>query len=363
MMGTGDRQGAAMAAGYRVYLGAYTGIESAADGIRLAFADPGGRLRCTETVADAFDPSFLALSPDGATLFAVNELPEGRVASFAIGADGALREINSQPSLGGAPCHLSVHPAGRFLLTANYATGNVAVHPIGEGGVLREACHEVQHSGSGPDPRRQEGPHAHQVVPDPSGRRVLAVDLGADTVHVYDFDPVSGHLALRHEVAVRAGSGPRHLAFHPRGDRAYLISELASSITEFGYDADTGALEPGATRSTLPDGYAQQNLAAEVVVSPDGRFVFGSNRGHDSIAVFRADPPGLQPVDIRSAGVAGPRHIALSPDGGVLFAAGQRSGTVQSFTVGAGAELTPVAEPVSTPSPVCVLPAQSSRSS
>ncbi|GAA0541346.1 hypothetical protein GCM10011581_37230 [Saccharopolyspora subtropica] len=343
---------------YRVYLGAYTGAETAVDGIRLAIADADGGLRCTESVAEAFDPSFLALSPDGATLFAVSEVREGRVIAFEVRQDGRLREINSQPSLGSEPCHLSVHPSGQWVLTANYGTGNLAVHPVAEGGVLREPCHEVQHSGSGPNPLRQEGPHAHQVLPDPSGEHVLAVDLGTDSVYVYHFDVATGHLALRHEVGMRAGSGPRHLAFHPDGGRAYLVNELASSVAEFGYDAATGTLEPGRTLATLPPDHGQPNLAAEVVVTPDGRFVLASNRGHDSIAVFRADSGdgGFGLVDIHSAVVAEPRHIALSPDGRVLFAAGQRSHNVQAFELSPAGELTPLGEPVPTPTPVCILP-------
>ncbi|MCI2419895.1 lactonase family protein [Saccharopolyspora sp. K220] len=344
---------------YRVYLGAYTGTESAADGIRLAIVDAHGALRCTESVAEAFDPSFLAIAPDGATLFAVSELRQGRVIAFAVHADGTLKEINSQPTLGSAPCHLSVHQSGKYLLTANYGSGNVVVHPIDVGGVLREPCHVVQHSGNGPNPQRQEGPHAHQVLPDPSGRYVLAVDLGTDSVYVYDFDADSGHLMLKHEVPLRAGAGPRHLAFHPDGERAYLINELASSITEFGYDPESGVLEPGRTLSTLPPDYGQPNLAAEIVVTPDGRFVFGSNRGHDSIAVFRADfsDGEFRLVDIRPALVAEPRHIALSPDGRVLFAAGQRSNDVQSFDIADNGALTPLRDPVPTPTPVCILPA------
>jgi 6-phosphogluconolactonase len=343
---------------YRVYLGAYTGPGSAADGIRLAIADADGALRCTESMAAAFDPSFLAIAPDRATLFAVSELLEGRVIAFAVNADGTLNEINSQRSLGVAPCHLSVHPCGRYLLTANYTSGNLVVHRIDASGALREPCHVVQHSGSGPNRTRQEGPHAHQVLSDPSGRYVLAVDLGTDSVYVYAFDADSGHLVLRHEVALRAGAGPRHLAFHPNGERAYVINELASSITAFGYDAETGALEPGRTLSTLPPDFGQPSLAAEVVVTPDGRFVFGSNRGHDSIAVFRADfaDGEFELIDIRPALVAEPRHIALSPDGRVLFAAGQRSNDVQAFDIADNGVLTPLHEPVPTPTPVCILP-------
>ncbi|MDA3625354.1 lactonase family protein [Saccharopolyspora sp. WRP15-2] len=343
---------------YRVYLGAYTGAESSADGIRLAVADGSGSLRCAEVVAEVHDPSFLALSPDGSTLFAVSEQRDGRVLSFEVREDGALQELNSQPTLGADPCHLSVHPSGKYLLTANYQSGNLVVHPIDTGGVLREPCHVVQHSGSGPNPKRQEGPHAHQVLSDPAGGYVLAVDLGTDSVYVYGFDVDSGHLGLEHEVSLRAGAGPRHLAFHPDGERAYLVNELASSVTEFGYDPSSGALEPGRTLSALPPDYGKPSLAAEVVVTPDGRFVLASNRGHDSIAVFQADASDGQfrLLDIRPAGVAGPRHIALSPDGRVLFAAGQHSNDVQAFAISLDGELSPVGDPVATPVPVCVLP-------
>jgi 6-phosphogluconolactonase len=339
-----------MGSGYRVYLGAYTGTESAVDGIRLAFADSTG-LRCTDRVATTLDPSFLALAPDRCTLYAVNERTIGRVAAFAIRADGSLDPINSQMSHGATPCHLSVHPSGGFLLTAHYGSGELVVHPIGPGGRLLEACHVIQHTGCGPNPR-QGCSRLHQVLTAPDGRHVLAVDLGADSVYLYDFDRGTGHLSLRQEVALRAGAGPRHLAFHPDGTRIYLINELASTLTEASYDPGFG-ITPGETLSTLPPDYRGHNLAAEVVVSPDGRFVYGSNRGHDSIAVVEVD--GFRLVDVQPAGVTEPRHIALSPDGRNLLVAGQGSETVRVFAVD-GPELEPVGHPVPTPRPACVLP-------
>lgn len=343
---------------YRVYLGAYTEAASAAHGIGLALADDTGELHGTDRVAGTPDPSFLASAPDGSALYAVNELSAGRITAFSIRDDGSLQEINSQPSWGEAPCHVSVHPSGRFVFTANYVSGNVVVHPIGEGGALREACHVVQHSGSGPDPDRQRGPHAHQIVPDVGGRHVLAVDLGTDSIHVYDFDVDSGHLAVGRETALPPGSGPRHLAFTPSGDRLYLISELASTITEFDYDADTGSLRPGKTLSTLPEGYDGPNLASEVLVSADGRYVYGSNRGHDSIAVFESGAVDgeFRLVGVHPAGVSEPRHISLGLDGRTLFAAGQDSGTVRTFPIGASGEPGPASEPLVMSNPACVLP-------
>lgn len=342
-----------MGDGYRVYLGAYTGTESAVDGIRLAFADSTG-LRCTDRVAATMDPSFLALAPDGRTLYAVNEISVGRVVAFAVRADGTLDPINSQLSHGGAPCHLSVHPSGGFLLTAHYSSGELVVHPIGPGGRLVEACHVVQHTGCGADPHRQVCSHLHQVLADPDGRHILSVDLGTDSVYTYDFDPGTGHLSLKQEVMLRAGAGPRHMAFHPSGTRLYLINELTSTMTEAAYDPEAGIVTPGETVSTLPSDFQGRNLAAEVVVSPDGRFVYGSNRGHDSIAVIQVD--GFRLVGVHPAGVTGPRHIAVSPDGRNLLVAGQGSETVRMFAMD-GPELAPVGHPVPTPRPACVLPA------
>jgi 6-phosphogluconolactonase (cycloisomerase 2 family) len=342
---------------YRVYLGAYTGTESGAEsgaeGIRLAFADSTGQLQCTDRVAATFDPSFLACSPDGRTLYAVNEVSVGRVVAYEVRADGTLHEINAQFSHGSIPCHLSVHPSGRFLLTAHYGSGELTVHPIGPGGRLSEATHVVQHNGHGADPCRQEGPHVHQVLTAPDGRHVLAVDLGTDSVYTYEFDVDTGHLSLKQEVTLRAGAGPRHLAFHPSGTLLYVVNELSSTMTELEYDPDEGLLTLHETHSMLPPAYTGRSLAAEVVVSVDGRYVFGSNRGHNSIAVFEADDFRL--VDLVAAGVDAPRHMALSPDGRILFVAGQESETVRSFEV-TGKDLIPVGVPVATPRPACVLP-------
>lgn len=182
---------------------------------------------------------------------------------------------------------------------------------------------------------------------------MLAADLGTDAVYVYAFDADTGHMALKHEVSPQAGAGPRHLAFHPDGERAFLVNELDSTIVPLAYDPETGELQPGRPRPLVPAGHTGENLAAEVVVSPDGRFVFASNRGHDSIAVFTGE---LEPLGFVPAGVRGPRHIALSPEGGVLYAAGQLSETVQAFEVSDSGELTTLGDPVSTPAPACVLP-------
>ncbi|GAA4887507.1 lactonase family protein [Saccharopolyspora cebuensis] len=344
---------------YRIYLGTYTGTEAAAGGIRALRADRRGAVRDDGLLAELADPSFLAASPDGGALYAVSEQDDGEVAAFAVRPDGSLAELGRRSSGGAAPCHLSVHPSGEYLFTANYGSGTVAVHPVELGGALGEPCDVVRHRGRGPNPQRQESPHAHQVLPDPSGRFVFAVDLGTDSVHGYGFDPLTGRLTPREQVRTRPGAGPRHLAFHPDGERAYLISELESSVTEFGYDGSTGALRTEQSLSTLPPGYGKPNLAAELVITPDGRFAIASNRGHDSLAVFSLDSADgeFRLVEIVSAGVAAPRHIALSPAGDVLFAGGQDSDAVQPFALAEDGRLTPLGRPEPVPSPVCLLPA------
>ncbi len=338
------------------YLGTYTSTESPATGIVSAELDSSGLLRSNGRVVPAKDASFLALAPDRTTLYAVREQRQGRVVAFRVCPDGALTELNSQPTQGSDPCHLTVHPNGRYLFTANYGSGDVVVHPLGDGDAIREPCHQAHHSGGGPDRRRQEGPHVHQVVVDPSGAQLLAVDLGTDTVSVYDIDRDGGHLALRSELATHAGSGPRHLAFLPSGTGFLLINELESTVTECGWDPGTATATVYRTVSIVPESFTGMTLAAELVVSPDGRYAFASNRGHDSVAVLDLDE-GLAVREIVPAGVRGPRHISLARGGSVLLVAGETSHTVQSFAVEAGS-LRAIGEPVSTPSPVCVLPVE-----
>ncbi|MBE9373013.1 lactonase family protein [Saccharopolyspora sp. HNM0983] len=338
-----------------VHVGA--GREHAEQRISTAVLDSSGALLPTGRDVGAPQPSFLAASPDGAVLFAVDERTAGRVRSYRIGDQGALTEIGAQPSLGSHPCHLAVHPGGAHLFTANYASATLAVHPVGADGALGEAQFAVQHTGRGPNPERQEGPHPHQVVPDPGGQYVLAADLGADAVVSYEFDPGSGHLAQRCRAALRPGSGPRHLALHPDGDRGYVLNELDSSLTEFGWDRASGQLEPGRTLSTVPPDFARPNLPSEVVLLADGSFGYAANRGHDSIAVFTPESGDGQfrLVEVQPARVSGPRHIALSPDGTRLLALGRRSDDIQVFDVLDDGHLSPVGDPLSVPAPMCAV--------
>ncbi|MEN8650130.1 lactonase family protein [Streptomyces sp. 21So2-11] len=343
------------------YLGTYTSQPGGGTGIGLAAYRPGsGGLTPTGVLGDVANPSFLALSPDGRTLYAVDERAEGAVTAVRLGR-GAPEVLGSRRSGGADPCHLSVHPDGRFVFSANYTGGSVCVHPVGRDGALGEASDVVQHRGSGPDPERQEGPHAHMVVMDPAGRYVLAVDLGTDTVHTYRLDAGSGRLQERSRAAMRPGAGPRHLAFHPSGRHAYVVNELDSTIVVCDYDHRTGTLTPGTPRPTLPPGTEppERNYPAGVLVSPDGRYLYVSNRGHDSLAVFAVECGGaaLRPVSVTPSGGSYPRHIALDPSGTLLFAANQKSGTVTTFRVNrATGRLSSAGAPLTAPIPVCVLP-------
>ncbi|MGP4109770.1 lactonase family protein [Streptomyces sp. 4N509B] len=353
----------AAATPFTVYLGAYTGPDPT-HGIGVARADGTTGALTLDAVTPTANPSFLALGPGADVLYAVNENGEGRVSAFALGADGNVTgSLGSAPTGGGAPCHLVVHADGGHLFVANYSSGSVAVVTLGGDGTPLEVSHLVQHTGSGPDPDRQEGPHAHMVLTDPAApNRLLAVDLGTDSVYVYAFDPGTGRLTQEHQVAMAPGSGPRHLALHPAGDAAYVLGELNSTLTACAYDAATGGLTPGGVVPTLPEGApADGNTPAEVLVSSDGRFVYASNRGHDSVAVLavaEGDHTALTPLGHHPCGGSGPRHLALSPDESWLYAANQYSGTVtrlaRDATTGA---LAPSGEPLPYSQVVCALPA------
>ncbi len=345
---------------WRVYAGTYTGGES--EGIYLLRLDAeSGTLTDRRLVAETPDPSFLAIHPSRRFLYATNErgADEAAVTAFAIdGETGALTEINQRPAHGGAPCHIVVDPAGEHAAIANYSGGNLAVYPLGEDGRLLPASDGVQHEGSSVT-SRQEGPHAHCVRFAPDGRYLLAADLGLDQVLVYRFDRKAGELQPNDPpfAAVEPGSGPRHVAFHPSGRFLYAINELSSTVTAFAYDGTTGELTRRQTVSTLPEGFSGENYPAEIQVHPSGRFVYGSNRGHDSIAIFRVDPDDgtLQPAGHVSTRGSAPRYFGLDPTGRYLLAANQESNNVAVFRVDLeSGDLTPVGEPVEVPSPVCL---------
>jgi 6-phosphogluconolactonase len=348
-----------------VYVGTYTG-PGKAEGISVFRMDETtGALSAVQTVTGVDNPSFLTLHPQQPYLYAVNETPENEgspgVSAFAVDpGSGQLTPLNRQPSHGTSPCYVSVDPTGRYVLVANYGNGTLAVFPVQPDGTLGEASHVVQHSGSGPNPRRQQGPHAHSVRFDPGGRFVLSCDLGIDKVLVYRLDTASGQLVVNdppHASAV-PGGGPRHLDFHPNGRYVYVNNEIGSSLTPFAYDGTRGALEQLETVSTLPDDFSGNNSTAQVVVHPTGRFVYVSNRGHDSIASFAVEKDGARLTPLGHTPTQGrtPRNFNVDPSGTFLLAANQNGNNIVTFRVDqVHGKLTPTGQVTETPAPVCII--------
>ncbi|MEU2060535.1 lactonase family protein [Streptomyces sp. NPDC013455] len=336
-----------------LYVGTYTSADGGGTGIGLAGYDPRtGRITGSGTLLGVPDPSYLAVHPDGRTLYAVDERQDGGVTAVRL-AD--RRVLGTRSTGGAAPCHLSVHPGGRWLLSANYGSGSVAVHPVGASGALGERTDLVTHTSPGPGPG-QQGPHAHQVVTSPDGGHVLAVDLGTDTVYTYRLDQAKGTLTEVARAHTRPGAGPRHLTFHPGGRYAYLANEVDDTVAVCAYDPDSGRLSVGEPQ---PTGASGTNYPAQILVTANGRFAFLANRGHDSLARYAVEADGARLRLLGTVPVGGefPRQIAFSPDGRLLFAANQRSGTVTVFHVDADrGELRPTGEPFASPVAVCALP-------
>lgn len=337
-----------------LYLGTYTSAEGGGEGIGLAGYDPEtGRITATGTLTGVPDPSYLAVHPDGRTLYAVNEREDGAVTAVRL----SDRKILGSRSTGGAsPCHLSVHPGGRYLLSADYGSGTVAVHRIGASGAIGERTALVTHSAPPPGPG-QRGPHAHQFLTGPDGGHVLAVDLGTDTVYTYRLDETSGGLTEVSRARARPGAGPRHLTFHPGGRYAYLANELDNTVAVCAYDPGSGRLRVGEAQSTGTG--SATSYPAQLLVTGNGHFAYLANRGHNSLTRYAVERDGarLRLLDTVPVGGDFPRHIAFSPDGRLLFAANQRSGTVSVFHVRQDSgELRAAGEPFASPVAVCALP-------
>jgi 6-phosphogluconolactonase len=335
------------------YVGSYTSQEGGGEGIALADLG-GGTVR---TVAEVPDPSFLTLSEDGRFLYATHELTEGEVGAYAVQEDGTLRELNRQPTHGAQPCHLEIHPRGEYLLSANYGSGSVAVHPIAEDGSLGEAVQVVRHTGSGPRAGWQDGPKAHMVACDPVEEFVFVADLGTDLVYVYEIDLGSGQLTERTRLTLAPGAGPRHIAFQPDWLTAYVINELDSTLVVCEWNPEDCELTALQTLSTRAEGAEGENLPAELLISDDGRYLYGSNRGDDTIAVFATHEEGrrVEQIQVIPTGGSWPRHLAFSTDRSTLYAANQRADSITSFAVATDGTLAPVGS-LSWPKPICVLP-------
>jgi 6-phosphogluconolactonase len=348
-----------------VYIGTYT--RGASQGIYHCRLDPStGDLSSPQLAAAVQNPSFLAIHPNRHWLYAAGELGDfrgtktGAVSSFAIdSATGSLSLMNQQSSGGSGPCYLVVDAAGKNVLVANYGGGSVAVLPLQNDGKLGEPSCVVQHEGSGPDRQRQQGPHAHSINLDPANRFSFVADLGLDKVFVYRFDTNHGKLLANDPpaVAVAPGAGPRHFAFHPSGKFAYVINEMHSTVTAFTYSAADGKLQKLQTITTLPDGFQGSSTTAEIQVHPTGKFLYGSNRGHDSIAVFAIDQTSGRLTFVEQESTQGktPRNFGIDPTGKFLLAANMDSNVIVVFGIDplTGA-LTPTAHRIDVPTPVCV---------
>jgi 6-phosphogluconolactonase len=348
-----------------VYIGTYT--SGASKGIyRLELDLASGKLSEPALAGKAVNPSFLAVHPGRRFLYAVDEIGDfggkktGAVSAFALDPKtGDLTRLNQQPSGGAGPCHLVVDKAGKHVLVANYGGGSVSVLPIGDDGRLGPPSDVVQHHGSSVNKQRQEGPHAHSINLDAANRFAVAADLGLDKLLVYRFDAARGKLTPNEppSASVAAGAGPRHFAFHPDGRHAYVINELNSTVTAFRYDANRGVLTELQTVTTLPRGTRVTNYPAEVQVHPSGKFLYGSNRGHDSIAVFTIDAGTgrLTPVGHQAEGIKTPRNFGIDPTGAYLVVANQGSGSLVVFRVDPKTgKLAPTGVTAKVPAPVCV---------
>ena len=348
-----------------VFIGTYTQTDS--QGIYICrFDDDTGALEQVSVATGAGNPSFLALHPSKRFLYAASEVHEfdgreqGAVYAYSVDADtGELTYINSQGTGGPGPCHVKVDAPGRFILAANYHGGSVCMLPIEDDGSLAPASDFVQHEGSSVNSLRQDQAHAHSINPDVQNRFAYVPDLGQDRVVIYQLDMDGGRLAPNDPayVEVNPGFGPRHFDFHPGGPWAYLINELGSTITAFECDQEGGSLSEFQVIGTLPTGFSGLNTTADIHVHPSGSFVYGSNRGHDSIAVFSVDQGDgrLTPLGHRSTGGRTPRNFNIDPSGRYLIAANQESDNIVSFHIDQGTGLlTPTGHELNIPMPVCI---------
>jgi 6-phosphogluconolactonase len=346
-------------------VGTYTSDKN--EGIYVYHLDlSSGALKLVSKAAGVENPFFLAIDSRQSRLYATNVVetyegrPGGAVSAVSIDPKtGGLTFLNQQPSRGTVPCYLSIDRTGQYVLTANYGSGSVAVLPIREDGQLGPATDAVQHEGSSVDPERQEGPHVHAVVLDPASRYAFAADLGTDRVMIYQFDSTQGRLKPGEQpfAQVQAGAGPRHFAFHPNGRYAYLINELDSTFTVFAYDAGRGTLKEVQTLSTLPGGFTDKSYCADVQVYPSGRFLYGSNRGHDSVAIFAIDEATGRLTLVGHEPTQGhfPWNLAIDPTDTFLLVANQRGDSVVSFRIDRQTgRLQATGQATRVPKPVCL---------
>jgi 6-phosphogluconolactonase len=357
---------AAQAANYLVYIGTYTSPQTKSQGIYVfRFDTSTGKLTAGGLAAEAVSPSFVNLHPNGKYLYAVAETNNtggqrgGAVSAFAVDhATGKLKLLNTVSSRGAGPCYVRTDLKGKVLFVANYGSGSVAAMPIKEDGSLGEAVGFAQHTGTGGDPRRQKGPHAHSINPSPDNKYAMAADLGLDKILIYKFDEKADLTPNDPPFAsVPPASGPRHFTFHPKGRFAYAINEMGNTVSAFSYDSSRGALHPIETVGTLPKDFTGTSYTAEVLAHPSGKWLYGSNRGHDSISLFNIDPQKgtLTLVEQTPTGGKTPRNFGIDPTGSYIIAANQASNNLVVFRIDQKTgKLTPTGETADVGGPVCV---------
>ncbi len=324
-----------------------------------------GHLKLLHRTTDVEHPFFMALSPSGEHLYSIHATAFGgeeheKVAAYAIeGHGGQLKLLNRQSARGAASCYLQVDATGKTLLVANYSTGSVAALPIHFDGSLCAATSSVQHAGSSVDPKRQTGPFAHCIITSPDNRFAYAADLGLDQILSYRLDAEAARLAPNIQPFVRTppGAGPRHLTFHPNGRHLYAINELQNSVTMFDQLADAGMLIERQTISTLPKDFDGISYCADLKITPNGRFLYGTNRGHDSIAAYAIDDDGrLTLIAIEPSLGQGPQNLAITPDGALLLCANMPGNNVAGFRIDPETgRLQSVGDPISMPKPSCIM--------
>ena len=351
-----------------LYIGTYTSGKSTSEGIYIyKFDAETGSLQPYKTVRNVVEPSYLTIDKEGKYLYAVNETEvyegkkSGAVSAFAIDRKtGDLTFMNKQPSLGGAPCYIIVSENGKFVMVANYVGGNVSVFPVETGGKLGASVDLKQQTGTGPNKDRQESAHAHSINLDEKNHFAFACDLGADKIYIYEFDKKTGKLTPNAKQPVyqtKSGAGPRHFSFHKNGKFAFLINELDSTISSLAFDAKHGTLGEIQTVPTLPTDFKGKNTCADLHIAPNGKFLYGSNRGHDSLVVYRIDDQTgrLEYVENTLTGGNTPRNFTISPNGKFLLAANQNSNSINVFSIDeVSGKLTQTANKAEVPIPVCL---------
>ena len=342
---------------YRAYVGNYTSKTESKGIYQFDFDPATGKMSAYELAGETQDPSWVIVHPSGKFLYAANEMDKGStISAFSIDAkSGRLTLLNQQPAQGEGPCHLAFDRTGKFLLTANYSTGNAVVYRISSDGKLDEHTATVTNQGQPGPHKHQKGPHAHWIGASKDNHIVYVADLGLDKVLAYKFDAAKGTLTLSGSAVAKPGAGPRHVALAADEKFMYLLGELDSTVTVFAHDKDS--FKSVQVVPMLPTGFSGRNDAAEIEIHPSGKFLYASNRGHDSFAVYAIDQKKgtLTQVEIVPTSGKEPRHFAIDPTGHFLLAENQNTNQIVEFRIDQSTgKLTPTGETLTTPSPICI---------